>query len=94
MYHPTPVEFYKNYLPSYYGQNLNAPENDIGMITFNIYPGIYQPSGHINLSAARETYFVATCPLALTTPSILHILGIAINFILVQQGDLLLRYSV
>jgi hypothetical protein len=26
------------------------------MITFNLYPGSYQPSGHVNISRAREFY--------------------------------------
>jgi hypothetical protein len=50
--------FYNGYIPYHYGgPNVQSPK-DIGamLIPFNLYPGTYQPSGHINLSRAREFY--------------------------------------
>ena len=50
--------FFSAYIPHNYGaQHINTPE-DRGamMITFNLFPGGYQPSGYINISRAREFY--------------------------------------
>jgi hypothetical protein len=50
--------FFNSYLPLQYGgPAINTPE-DIGalMVNFAIYPRSYQPSGHFNLSRARETF--------------------------------------
>jgi hypothetical protein len=58
IYNNFPDGFYNAYLPlNYGGHNVKTPE-DIGalMITFCLYPGSYQPSGHINVSRAREFY--------------------------------------
>jgi hypothetical protein len=50
--------FFSAYIPHNYGaQHINTPD-DRGamMITFNLFPGGYQPSGYINISRAREFY--------------------------------------
>ncbi len=50
--------FYNEYQPYIYGGvNIITPE-DRGacMMNFCLYPGTYQPSGHINVSRAREFY--------------------------------------
>lgn len=90
--------FYNYYIPyTYGGNNVNTPY-DVGacMITFNLYPGSYQPSGHVNISRAREFYFNYTVnpayPLS-SSPVNLVIIGIAINFLLISDGSAILRYS-
>jgi Large eukaryotic DNA virus major capsid protein len=62
LYNTIPAPFFNQYIPyTYGGQNVNTPY-DVGayMITFNFYPGSYQPSGHVNISRAREFYFAYT----------------------------------
>lgn len=51
-------EFFANYIPWHYGgTNVRTPEDEGAlMINFCLYPGTYQPSGHINISRAREFY--------------------------------------
>jgi hypothetical protein len=96
IYMSTPVGFYNSYLPyTFGGGNICSPE-DIGMYitTFNLYPGAYQPSGHINLSKAREFYFKYTSDfISSTTPVILTVIAVAINFLLISSGAAVLRYN-
>ena len=52
LYNDIPVEFFSSYQPYTYGQqHINTPE-DCGalMLNFCLYPGSYQPSGHLNIS--------------------------------------------
>lgn len=59
IYNQIPHRFFNCYTPGTYGgHHINTPE-DCGaqMITFNLYPGSYQPSGHLNISRAREFYY-------------------------------------
>jgi hypothetical protein len=105
IYNAFPSGFYNAYLPyAYGGANINAP-TDIGalMITFCLYPGTYQPSGHINVSRAREFYIDYTSNLASASTSLtnpraaergtLIVLASAINFLLISDGSAVLRYS-
>jgi Large eukaryotic DNA virus major capsid protein len=50
--------FYRDYLPyTFGGSNINTPEDKGAlMLNFCLYPGTYQPSGHLNVSRARELY--------------------------------------
>jgi hypothetical protein len=106
IYNDFPAGFYNHYLPfNYGGANIIAP-TDIGalMITFCLYPGTYQPSGHINVSRAREFYIDykflkypgsldADQPVNTTRPGQLIVLASAINFLLISDGSAVLRYS-
>lgn len=61
-------KFYNAYLPTTYGaSNLKTPE-DVGclFIPFCLFPGSYQPSGHLNISRAREFYINYTSKLIST----------------------------
>jgi len=88
--------FYNAYLPYHFGgANINTPE-DIGafMINFNLYPGTYQPSGHINVSRAREFYIAYTSSVISTAlVGTLVVVASAINFLLISDGSAVLRYS-
>jgi hypothetical protein len=50
--------FFRDYLPFVFGgANIITPEDPGAlMLNFCLYPGTYQPSGHINVSRAREFY--------------------------------------
>lgn len=100
IYSNFPSGFYNAYLPyNYGGHNIKTPK-DCGalMITFCLYPGTYQPSGHINVSRAREFYinYESHSMIGNTgsqTPGSLVIVASAINFLLISDGSAVLRYS-
>lgn len=96
IYADFPSGFYNAYIPFHYGgPNINTPK-DCGalMITFCLYPGTYQPSGHINVSRAREFYLEYTSSVIDgTTDGTLVIVASAINFLLISDGSAVLRYS-
>lgn len=97
IYHDFPAKFYNAYLPyNYGGPNIRTPD-DCGalMITFCLYPGTYQPSGHINVSRAREFYIDFTTTNAVTPDATgtLIVIASAINFLLISDGSAVLRYS-
>jgi hypothetical protein len=88
--------FYRDYMPyTFGGTNINTPEDQGAlMLNFCLYPGTYQPSGHINVSRAREFYLQYTSSyVTSSTPSDLLTLAYAINFLLVSDGSAVLRYS-
>lgn len=89
--------FFNSYLPYRYGPNMNTPQ-DRGwfLINFNFYPGEHQPSGHINLSRAREFYLKYSSNgnnISDANRVDLIVLADAINFLLVSDGSAVLRYS-
>ncbi len=97
LWRPTPAKFFNTYTPyTYGGYNVSSPE-DIGayMVPFNLYPGSYQPSGHINLSVTREFYISYTSSVlnSIVTGN-LYVVAIAINFLIIQDGNAVLRYNV
>jgi hypothetical protein len=88
--------FYSGYTPYQYGcANVTTPE-DPGAFLVNmaLFPRSYQPSGHLNVSRARETYLVWNSSyVSPKTPAQLIVVAIAINFLLVSDGSATLRYS-
>lgn len=54
-------EFYQSYLPLRYGDRIKTPDQKGWyMFNFSMNPGMYQPSGHFNMSMSRETYLTYT----------------------------------
>jgi hypothetical protein len=92
----TAASFYRDYTSYIYGgANLNTPE-DLGayIINFCIYPGSYQPSGHLNISRAREFYLLYQSSfITPSNPVTLIIVAIAINFLMITDGSALLRFT-
>jgi hypothetical protein len=88
--------FFNAYTSYHYGgPNINTPE-DVGLcfIPFCLYPGTYQPSGHINVSRAREFYLLWTSSVIdASTNGTLVVIASAINFLLISDGSAVLRYS-
>lgn len=74
-------QFYRDYQLFIYGGDKIMTNSDLGsmMMNFCLFPGTYQPSGHMNVSRAREFYvkFVSSYVSA-QTPADLLALGIAI----------------
>lgn len=97
IYNDFPAKFFNAYMPyNYGGPNIRTP-NDPGamMINFCLYPGTYQPSGHINISRAREFYIDFTCVGTIneSNKGKLIVVASAINFLLISDGSAVLRYS-
>ena len=102
-----PADFFNKYVPYRFGgPNVNTPEDKgLLMINFCLYPHSYQPSGHINVSRAREFYldYQVTDAVAaemndgsastLGHSFRLMVLASAINFLLISDGSAVLRYS-
>ncbi len=88
--------FYSEYLPYQFGgAALNTPE-DHGAFFVNmaLFPRSYQPSGHLNISRARETYLSwTTSYISSKTPTDPIVVAVAINFLLISDGSAVLRYS-
>lgn len=89
-------EFYANYIPYNYGRDtINTNESDGSlMVNFSLFPGIYQPSGHFNVSRANNFYVKTETP---NVPSLGKIknfyIAKAINFLLIADGSCVLRYT-
>lgn len=88
--------FFRDYMSyTFGGANVNTPE-DTGayLLNFCLYPGTYQPSGHINVSRAREFYLgYVSSYISASTPADMLALAKAINFLLISDGSAVLRYS-
>lgn len=96
LYNDYPAGFYSDYLPLTYGEyNLNTPcDEGLHLITFCLYPRSYQPSGHINVSRAREFYVQYTAPsISSVNTGRLRVYASAINILLVADGTAILRYT-
>jgi hypothetical protein len=89
-------KFFSTYVPyAFGGPNIVTPQ-DPGCLMFNfaLYPGVYQPSGHINVSRAREFYLNWSSAYTTSTcSSELIVVCKAINFLLVANGSCVLRFT-
>jgi hypothetical protein len=93
---PTAASFFNEYIPYMFGgYNISSPEDKGAyIIPFNLYPGSYQPSGHINLSRTREFYITYTSSIvSAIVPATLVVSAVAINFLLISDGSAVLRYN-
>lgn len=96
LYKDMPSDFFGAYIPyTFGGANINAPEDEgVLMVPFNLYPGTYQPSGHVNVSRAREFYInITSNEVSSDKPGELIVIASAINFLLISDGSAVLRYS-
>jgi len=96
IYDNFPLGFFNAYTAYHYGgPNINTPEDcGLAFIPFSLYPGSYQPSGHINVSRAREFYLTwDSSVISSSTEGSLIVIASAINFLLISDGSAVLRYS-
>lgn len=96
IYNDMPAVLFSSYQPfTFGGHNFQTPaDSGIHLITFCLYPNSYQPSGHINLSRAREFYLkYVSSEISSATPADMIVLGSAINFLLISDGSAVLRYT-
>ena len=95
IYRKTSESFFNSYLPYRFGDTVNTPE-DRGryFLNFNFHPGNHDPSGHINISTAREFYINYESTLISNTNIVdLLVSARSINFLLVDGGAMVLRYA-
>ena len=96
IYDKFPTKFYNAYTSYHYGgPNINTPQDSgLVFVPFALYPGTYQPSGHINVSRAREFYLnYNSSVINSDNPGTLVVIASAINFLLISDGSAVLRYS-
>ena len=96
IYDTFPTGFFNRYTTYHYGgPNINTPDdNGLVFIPFCLYPGTYQPSGHINVSRAREFYLnYDSSTISSGNIGTLVVIASAINFLLISDGSAVLRYS-
>jgi hypothetical protein len=95
IFEDTLASFYSGYMPYRWGKSVNSPE-DAGwfMMNFNLKPGENDPSGHINVSRAREFYLEYTSDYISRTNEVeLIVLADALNFFLIKDGTGVLRFT-
>lgn len=96
LFKETEASFFSEYLPfNFKNSNLNMPR-DKGwyMLNFNLYPGLTDVSGSVNFSIIREIYlFFKSDYISSTKKLDLIILGTGINFLLLKDGQVVLRYA-
>lgn len=96
VYAQAPDTFYGSYLPYHYGGAAITTSDDLGamFVNFAMYPGAYQPSGHLNLSRSRETYLtIWSSTMTSASSHFLIVDARAINFLLISDGSAVLRYT-
>ena len=88
--------FFNSYIPFHYGHKTIVTPKDRGvmMINFSLFPGMYNPSGHLNMSRAREFFIGWTTDyITATNTAKMVVVAIAINFLLISNGNAILRYA-
>lgn len=96
LYDQFPEGFFNAYTGYHYGgPNINTPDDcGLAFIPFCLYPGTYQPSGHINVSRSREFYLNwNSTGISTSVEATLVVIASAINFLLISDGSAVLRYS-
>ena len=84
--------FFSDYMPATFGgSNVSCSDDQNShALFFGFYPGTYQPSGHVNISRARELYFKWSQSAVAGT---FYAVADAINFLLISDGNAILRYT-
>lgn len=93
-----PAQFFNSYIPYQFGGSHVTAPTDPGLYlySFALHPGQYQPSGHFNVSRARELYLNYTSSFIASDSdhtATFFVQAKAINFLLVSEGSCSLRYS-
>ena len=94
LYDNFPDLFFSSYLPYRHGNTVTPTDAQALFVPFCLHPGVYQPSGHVNVSRAREFYLKYVSSYVSTTNTAdLLISASALNFLLISDGSAVLRYS-
>ena len=87
-----PAQFFNAYIPYQFGgSHINAPTDPgLYLYSFALHPGQFQPSGHFNVSRARELYLNYTSSFISSEASrtaTFFVQAKAINFLLISEGS-------
>ncbi len=87
-----PAAFFNSYIPYQFGGSALKAPSDVGLYfySFALYPNQYQPSGHFNVSRARELYLNYTSSFITSDASntaTFFVQAKAINFLLISEGS-------
>lgn len=97
LYQEEPNMFFQNYLTYNFGcDTVNTVVDDgILMVNFSLFPWIYQPSGHFNVSRTNQFYVTVFSNYANTSGNLMtaKFIAKAINFLLIADGSCVLRYT-
>ncbi|KUG01557.1 Major capsid protein [Phytophthora nicotianae] len=93
-----PAAFFNSYIPYQFGGSALTAPTDPGLYyySFALYPNQYQPSGHFNVSRARELYLNYTSSFISSDANhtaTFFVQAKTINFLLISEGSASLRYS-
>ena len=93
-----PAQFFNSYIPYQFGgSNITAPTDPgLYLYSFALHPCQFQPSGHFNVSRARELYLNYTSSFISSEANrtaTFFVQAKAINFLLISEGSCSLRYS-
>lgn len=94
LYDAYPSQIFNSYMPYKFGK-LTTPESEgYYMINFDLTPGEYQPSGHFNVSRAREFFIRYRSKfINMELPTYLQLTGICINFLVVKDGHAFIKFT-
>lgn len=96
IYDTNPSIFYNAYIPLRFGGERVLTPVDEGayLMTFSLYPGKAQPSGYLNFSQTRDQYLAYSSSYITTdTPVELSVCATAINFLILTDGNISMRYA-
>lgn len=87
-----PAAFFNSYIPYQFGGSALTAPTDVGLYfySFALYPNQYQPSGHFNVSRARELYLNYTSSFISSDAdktATFFVQAKAINFLLISEGS-------
>ena len=95
-------QFYSSYEPMVFGDHTLVTPADSGamLINFSMFPLVNQPAGSINVSRARE-FYIRVYSSIIGAPGATGVIqsgqmisaARAINFVLISDGSMVLRYS-
>lgn len=87
--------FYNSYLPYQYGVHTTSPpDQSTYLFTFNFDPESYQPNGYLNLSKIRRFYlYYSSSIIGATNTCQMIVHAKALNFLLVKDGEMTLKYN-
>lgn len=88
--------FYNSYIPLRYGGDRITTPDDNGsyLMTFSLFPGEAQPSGYLNFSQSRDQYInYSSSYIDADHPVNMAVCATCINFLILSDGSLSLRYA-
>ncbi len=96
IYDNNPGIFYNSYIPLRFGGEKIMTPADEGayLMTFNLFPGESQPSGYLNFSQSREQYLgYSSSYIDTDHPVTMVVCATCINFLILSEGSLTMRYA-